>query len=93
MEGEVASKITRSLDEDNPISRSLDLTSDIFTDLATLTEWETRGNNEERIDLYGQSSSTKRLTHLRHFPSTDSSKQPRRAKKKGIDGQSTLTAE
>ena len=46
-------EITRSSNEDNPFSRSLDLTSDIFNDLATLAEWETRGNNEERKNLYG----------------------------------------
>ena len=43
MEGEVASEITRSSDEDNPVSMSLDLTSDIFNNLATLAEWQTRG--------------------------------------------------
>ena len=72
---------------------SLDLTSDIFNDLATLAEWETIGNNEKRTNLYGQSSLTKRLTRLRHFPSIDSSKQPRRVKRKAIEGQSTLTKE
>lgn len=34
----VASKITRSLDEDNLVSRPLNLTSDIFNNLATSTE-------------------------------------------------------
>ena len=93
MEGAVASKITRSLNEHNPISKSQDQTLDIFNDLATLAEWETRGNNEKRTNLYGDSSPTKRLAHLRHFPSTNSSKQPRRAKRKAIKGQSTLTKE
>ena len=93
MEGEVASEITRSSNEDNPVSKSLNLTSDIFNNLTTLAEWETRGNNKKRTNLYGQSSPTKRLTHLRHSPSTDSSKQPRRAKRKAIKGQSTLTEE
>ena len=39
-----------------PVSNSLDLTSlNIFSDLATLAEWETRGNKEERTKLCGQS--------------------------------------
>jgi len=71
VEGEVASEIAWLSDEDNPISRSLDLTSDIFNGLATLAEWETRGNNEEMTNLYGQPSPMKRLIHLRHSPSTD----------------------
>ena len=58
MEEDVALEITRSSDEDNPVSKSLGLTSDIFNDLANLAEWEPRGNNEERISLYGQSSPT-----------------------------------
>ena len=53
VETEAASEITRSSDEDNPVSRSLDLTSDIFNNLATLAKRETRGNNEERTEVYG----------------------------------------
>ena len=70
----MASETTRSLDEDSPISRSLDLTSDIFNDLATLAEWETGGKNEERIEVYKQSSLAKKS---RHYPSIDLSKLPK----------------
>ena len=38
---------SRSSDEDKPVSNSLDLTSlDIFRNLATLVEQETKGNEE-----------------------------------------------
>ena len=53
MDTEVEYETTRSLDKDSLISRSLYLTLDIFNDLATLAEWETKGNNEERIVVYG----------------------------------------
>ena len=52
METEVDSEITQSLDVDNLVSRSLDLTSNIFNNLATSAEWETKGNIEERIEVY-----------------------------------------
>jgi len=65
VETKVASEITRSSDEDNPVSKSLDLTLYIFNNLATSTEWETRGNNEERKEVYGQSSPKKKLTLYR----------------------------
>ena len=84
---------TWSLDVDNLVSRSLDLTSDIFRNLATSAEWETKGNKEERTKVYGQSSLTKELTLTRRFPSMDSSKLPKWVKKKAIEGQSALTAE
>ena len=94
MEGEVTVGITRPSDEDNPISNSLDLTSpDIFSNLATIVERETRGNKEERTNLCGQSSPTKKLNHLRISPSTTLSKQPKQAKRKATEGQSTLTEE
>ena len=72
----MASKTTRSSNEDSLVSRSLDLTSDIFNDLAILVEWETRGNNKERTKVYGQSSPTKKLILSRNSFSTDSSKLP-----------------
>ena len=71
VETEVASETMQSLNEDNPIYKSLDLTSDIFNNLATPTEWETRGNSEERTEVYGQSSPAKKLILSRHSPSTD----------------------
>ena len=94
VEGEETLGISQLSDEDNLISSSLGLTSpDIFKDLVTLVEQETKGNKEERTNLYRQSSPMKRLTPLRHSPSTISSKQPKRAKRKDIEGQSTLTKE
>ena len=94
VEGEVTSRITRSSDEDNPVSNSLDLTfPNIFSNLATLAEQETRGNKKERTKLYRQSSPTTRLTHLGHSPSITLSKQPKQAKRKAIEGKSNLTEE
>ena len=73
----MASETTRSSDEDNPISRSLDLTLDILSNLATSAKWETKGNKEERTKVYEQSSPTKELALSRCFLSTDSSKLPK----------------
>ena len=89
---EVASETTRSSDENSPVLRSLDLTSNIFNNPATLVEWETRGNYEEMREVYGQSSPTKKLILSRHSPSTNSSKLPKWVKKRAIEGQFTLTA-
>ena len=89
----MASKTTQSSNEDNAVSRSLDLTSDILSNLATLVEWETKGNKEERTKVYGQSFNMKELTLSRCSPSTDSSKLPKWVKKKAIEGQSSLTVE
>ena len=74
---EMASKTTQSSDEDNPISRSLDLTSDILSNLATSAKWETKGNKEVRTKVYGQSSPTKELALSGCSLSTDSSKLPK----------------
>ena len=76
MDTKVASETTRSSDKDNFVSKSLDLTLDIFNDLATLAEWETKGNNKERTEVYEQSSPINKLILSRHPPSTDSSKLP-----------------
>ena len=55
VETKVASKTTQLSNEDNPVSRSLDLTSDILNSRATLSVQETKGNKEERIEVYRQS--------------------------------------
>nr|POE63897.1 hypothetical protein CFP56_01936 [Quercus suber] len=52
VEGEVALEITRSSDEDNPVSKSLDQTSDIFNDLDTIAKRETKRNNEKKGQTY-----------------------------------------
>ena len=85
--------LEQSSNEDNPISRSLDLTPDILHNLATSAEWETKGNKEERTEVYGQSFPTKELILSRHSPSTNSSKLPKWAKKKAMEGQSAQTVE
>ena len=51
VETEVASETMQSLNEDNPIYKSLDLTSNIFNNLATPAKRETRRNNEERTEV------------------------------------------
>ena len=72
---EVAFETMRSSNENS--LRSLCLTSTIFNNLATLVEWETRGNYEEMREVYGQSSPTKKPILSRHSPSTNSSKLPK----------------
>jgi len=67
-ETEVASETTRSSDEDNPVSKSLDLILVILNNLATLAEWDTKGNKEERTKIYGQSFPMKELILSRHSP-------------------------
>ena len=64
----MALKTTQSSDEDSPVSRSLDLTLDILNNLATSVKWETKGNKEEKTEVYGQSFPTKELILSRHSP-------------------------
>ena len=89
----MAFETARLSDEDSLISKSLDLNFDILNNLATLAEWEAKGNKEERTRVYRQSFPMKELTLSRRSPSMDSSKLPKWVKKKAIEGQSTLTIE
>ena len=48
----MASETTQSSNKDNTVSKSLDLTLDILSNLATSAEWKTKGNKEERTKVY-----------------------------------------
>ena len=79
---------------DNPVSSSLDLTSDILfiSPSNQASNWPNIGDSSPKTTLNPQPSKIKSLTKGKKSPEIPKAA-PKRAKKKETEGQATLTSE